>query len=527
MACAVEVFLTMNQLININTSMTITMKSLLTVLACASSVCSPAQGLPLKPQQLEYPDNEPAPCFPLPTDRQLKWHDLEFYAFYHYGMNTYTDKEWGFGDEQPSTFAPTKAPNPKQWLEACKAAGMKGGIAVVKHHDGFCLWPTATTDHNCTNSSNKYAKATNIPRDFAKAARELDMKYGFYVSPWDRNSALYGTDKYVTDVFMKQCDELAKFGSDQFEMWFDGANGGDGYYGGANCTRSVDASTYYDIPNLRDYVHSIAPDCVMWGVGEEARWIGNESGFAGETDWCMMDRGHMSEESSRNCGQENGWIWLPGESDAKATDSGWFWHPTQKELSAERLFQMYLETVGRNANLILNVPPDRSGELPASSVKMLKDMGKLLNDRLGKDLALKASSIVSSDTRANGARRTYDAKNMIDANPDTYWAPNDDVTAASVVMSWDKPQDMRYVTLQEYIAKGQRVKGFKIETSMDGENWTVQAPEIAQTTVGYKRIIPLNGSTAQSYTEPVKAKYLRVSITDSRACPLINNISVF
>ena len=244
-------------------------------------------------------------------------------------------------------------------------------------------------------------------------------------------------------------------------------------------------------------------------------------------DRCMMDRGHMSEESSRNCGQENGWVWLPGESDAKATDSGWFWHPTQKELSAERLFQMYLETVGRNANLILNVPPDRSGELPASSVKMLKDMGKLLNDRLGKDLALKAGSIVASDTRANGARRTYDAKNMIDANPDTYWAPNDDVTAASVVMSWDKPQDMRYVTLQEYIAKGQRVKGFKIETSMDGENWTVQAPEIAQTTVGYKRIIPLNGSTAQSYTEPVKAKYLRVSITDSRACPLINNISVF
>lgn len=503
------------------------MKSVFAYLACMASLCVSAQGLELREQQFALPDNEPAPCFPLPSDRQLKWHDMEFYAFFHYGMNTYTDKEWGFGDEDPSTFAPTKAPNPRQWLAACKEAGMKGGIAVVKHHDGFCLWPTATTTHNCTYSSNKHAKATNIPRDFAKAARELDMKYGFYVSPWDRNSALYGTDKYVSDVFMKQCDELAKFGSDQFEMWFDGANGGDGYYGGANETRSVDASTYYDIPNLRDWVHSIAPDCVMWGVGEEARWIGNESGFAGETDWCMIDRGHPSEESSRNCGQENGWIWLPGESDAKATDSGWFWHPTQKELTAERLFQMYLETVGRNANLILNVPPDRSGYLPESSVAMLREMGKMLRTRLGNDLAPSAVRIDASNTRANGANRTYDARNMIDGDPDSYWAPEDDVTASEITIQWDKPQPLRYVTLQEYIAKGQRVKGFRIETSMDGEHWTVQAPQVAQTTVGYKRIIPLNGSTAQSYTDPVMAKYLRVSVTDSRACPLINNISVY
>ena len=161
---------------------------------------------------------------------------------------------------------------------------MRGGIAVIKHHDGFCLWPTATTNHNATASSNVNAKNTNIPRDFADAARKLDMKYGFYISPWDRNSALYGTDRYVKEVFLRQCLEAAQYGKDQFEMWFDGANGGDGYYGGQNKTINVgDANVYYDVPNLRDSVHKILPDCVMWGVGGEARWIGNEQGWAGET----------------------------------------------------------------------------------------------------------------------------------------------------------------------------------------------------------------------------------------------------
>ncbi len=497
------------------------------MVACASVFMASAEELEIARQSFSCPDNEPAPCFPLPTSRQQKWQELEFYAFFHYGMNTYTDKEWGFGDENPSTFAPTAAPDPRQWLEAVKAAGMKGGIAVVKHHDGFCLWPTSTTDHNCTNSANPYGAATNIPRDFAAAARDLDMKYGFYISPWDRNSALYGTDRYVKEVFMKQCDELAKYGDDQFEMWFDGANGGDGYYGGKNTSVSVDASTYYDIPNLRDYIHSIAPDCVMWGVGDEARWIGNESGFAGETNWSMMDRGHSSEESSRNSGQENGWIWLPGESDAKATDAGWFWHPDQKELSAECLFQMYLETVGRNANLILNVPPDRAGLIPQSSVKVLKELGGMLAKRLGKDLARQASSVTASHTRADGVSRTYGAANLTDGDKDTYWAPEDGVTSASVTISWNKPQTLRYVSLQEYIAKGQRVKAFTIETSNDGINWVRQAPQVTQTTIGHKRIIPLNGSTSASYGNGVKAKMLRVTINDSRACPLLHTVSAY
>lgn len=504
-----------------------TAKFFAALLAAGAAVLpSQAEGLTMVQQSVTYPDNEPAPCHPLPSPRQVKWQELEFYAFFHYGMNTYTNLEWGYGNENVNTFAPTAAPNPRQWLEAVKAAGMRGGIAVVKHHDGFCLWPTETTDHRCTNSNNAFGAATNIPRDFAAAARDLGMEYGFYVSPWDRNSALYGTDRYVKEVFMKQCEELANYGSDQFEMWFDGANGGDGYYGGANTSRSVDASTYYDIPNLRDYIHGIAPDCVMWGVGEEARWIGNESGYAGETNWCMMDRGAASENNNRNTGQEEGWIWLPGESDAKATTAGWFWHPNQSDLSAERLFQMYLETVGRNANLILNIPPDRSGSLPASSVNTLKQLGQLLEQRLSNDIAPEAK-VTASTSRRNGANRTYDATNLTDGDKDTYWATNDGENEATITLTWDKPRDIHYVTLQEYIPKGQRVKGFRIETSADGETWTPAANGVGQTTIGHKRIIPLSGGTTSSYNAPTTAKAVRIVITDSRACPLLHTVSVY
>ena len=481
--------------------------------------------LPLVTETLPNPDNEPAPVQPVPHPRQLKWQETEFYAFFHYGMNTYTGLEWGNGDEAETRFAPTAAPNPKQWLQAAKDAGMKGGIAVVKHHDGFCLWPTETTTHNVTASGNDFGRNTNIPRDFAAAAKELGMKYGFYISPWDRNSVHYGTDKYVKDVFLKQCAELAQYGTDQFEMWFDGANGGSGYYGGRNTTVNVDRSTYYDVPNLRDSVHKVCPDCVLWGVGGEARWIGNEAGWAGETNWSTENRDYAGENNGMY-GTEGGWFWLPGESDAKATNRGWFYHDGEAPLTPERLFQMYLETVGRNATLILNIPPNKAGVLPDASVNALKGMGDLIKARLGNDLA-KNATIEVSETRTAGAARNYEAANLIDGNKDTYWATNDGTTSATITLTWDTPQTIRYVELMEYIAKGQRVKGFKIETSANGTSWTQRATSVQTTTVGYKRIIPLNGSTSSSYGSGYEAKALRITISDSRACPLLSKIGVY
>ena len=471
------------------------------------------------------PDNEPLPVHPVPTERQVKWNETEFYAFFHYGMNTFTDKEWGYGNEDEALYAPLLPPDPEQWLRAVKAAGMKGGIAVVKHHDGFCLWPTATTTHNITKAGNENGRNSNIPELFAKAARKLKMKYGFYVSPWDRNSAFYGDDNYVTDVFMRQCAELAKYGSDQFEMWFDGANGGTGYYGGKNSVVNVDRDIYYDIPNIRDSVHATCPGCVMWGEGGEARWIGNEEGYSSETCWSMIDRGYVSNAELTE-GQMDGWLWEAGESDAKITDLGWFWHEQETVKSAERIFRMYLETVGRNATLILNCPPDRRGLLPDSTVARLRQVGELLRQRLGNDLARKAK-VEASQVRKAGKHRRYTASCLTDGKKDTYWATDDGVTQATLTFRWKKPQTLRYVMLQEYIRKGQRVKSFCIETSRDGVHWERQAPGIAQTTVGYKRIIPLNGSTADSYGDGVEATWLRVKILDSRACPLLSNISIY
>ena len=488
-----------------------------------------AQGnFTLQQQVLDNPENTPRPVFPVPSERQLKWNETEFYAFYHYGMNTYTNAEWGDGSEANSNFNPTAAPNPRQWLEAAQKAGMKGGIAVVKHHDGFCLWPTKTTEHHVGNSGTTYGKDTNIPRDFAQAAEELGMKYGFYVSPWDLNSAYWGekdangnyTDNYTKKVFFEQCAELAAYGTKQFEMWFDGATGGDhrGYYGGANALRTIDnAQTYYDIPNLRDSIHNTCPDIILWGVGGEARWIGNEAGWAGETNWAM---------GNGEYGNENGWQWHPGESDAKGTNSGWFWHQGESVKSAETLFKMYLETVGRNATLILNLPPDKSGSLPAATVQRMGELGALMDTRLKNDLAPSAQ-VEASATRQAGQTVNYAAANVTDGDKNTYWATDDGVTQASLTFTWDEPQTVRYVSMMEFIKLGQRVKKFTIETSEDGVTFTPRATNIAQTTIGYKRIIPLNGNTSDSYGDGFRAKAVRITIKDSKACPLLHTVSIY
>ena len=465
-------------------------------------------------------DNEPAPVHPVPSQRQLLWQETEFYAFFHFGMNTFTNAEWGDGSEAESRFAPTKVPNPRQWLTAVKAAGMKGGIAVVKHHDGFCLWPTATTTHSIVNAGNETGRNTNIPDSFSVAARDLGMKYGFYVSPWDLNSAYWGdgTSNYVNKVFLPQCLELAKYGSDQFEMWFDGATGGDhaGYYGGNRGTRTIpNASNYYDIPNLRDTVHAIAPNCVMWGVGDEARWIGNEQGWAGETNWAM---------GSGESGNMNAWKWKAGESDAKATNKGWFWHSGESPKSANELFKIYLETVGRNATLILNFPPDQSGELPQADVKVLQELGTMLKERLGTDLMAEASSVTATATRTAGAGRSYSVANLTDGDKETYWATNDGEHTATINVEWSETKTLHYVMLMEYIRLGQRIKQFTIETSLDGSTWTKRASG-STTTVGYKRIVPLNGST--SNYGGVNARYLRVTIEDSRSCPTLHTMAVY
>lgn len=488
----------------------------LAAIAASPAFAAPEGELTLVDQTLPNPDNEPAPVHPVPHERQVKWMETEFYAFFHYGMNTYTNKEWGNGDEDRTKYAPKGKPNPRQWLESVQAAGMKGGIAVVKHHDGFCLWPTETTDHSIKNCGNEYGQ-TNIAEEFAKAAQDLGMKYGFYVSPWDRNSAYYGdgTNQYVEKVFKKQCEELTAYGTDQFEMWFDGANGGSGYYGGANESRSIDSSTYYDIPNLRDWVHKKMPDCVMWGVGDEARWIGNEAGWAGETNWSYGDGVN---------GDPSAWYWKHGESDAKATNMGWFWHSGESPHNADRVWQFYMETVGRNATLILNYPPNNYGVLPDADVKVLKTFGEMLQKRMGTDLALDAK-VEATATRADGANRTYKASNVTDGNKDTYWAAPDGVTDVTLTLTFDEPKSVHLIALQEYMRLGQRVKAFEVETSADGNTWE-PFTGMETTTIGYKRILSLNGKTNQ-YGAGKDLKAVRIHIKDAKACPTLHTVSIY
>ena len=470
-------------------------------------------------------DNEPAPVHPLPHPRQVEWMRTEFYGFFHYGMNTFTANEWGNKLDAPtSTYAPTKMPNPRQWLEVAQSAHMKGGIAVVKHHDGFCLWPTETTDYNINGAGNEFGRTANIPELFGKAAQDLGMKYGFYVSPWDAHDYRYGTPEYVNEVFLQQCKELAQYGSDQFEMWFDGANGGEGKYGGSTLTkREIDRASYYDVPNLRDLVHRISPNCVLWGVGGEARWIGNEDGIAGETNWCADNREEGKDQSNAKSGNENGWMWLPGESDAKATNNGWFWKSGDTMKDKSTLFKMYLETVGRNSTFILNIPPDKNGEIPEAFAKRMKELGDLLDARLGNNKA-KLATVTATNTRADGANRTYSVSNLVDDDVDSYFATDDGVKDVSITFEFPETQKVYYVMLQEHIQLGQRVKAFNIETSEDGETWKKFGGTVPTTTIGYKRIIPKSSTTSYGYQN---AKYVRVNITDAKACVTLDNIAIY
>ena len=487
--------------------------------------------------------NEPAPLHPVPSPRQLAWNETEFYAFFHYGPNTFLGTEWGNqkkASQLISAYNPTQKPDPEQWLTAIKAAHMNGAIAVVKHHDGFCLWPTSTTTNCISSCTGTYAK-TDIASAFATAARSLGLKYGFYVSPWDANASTYGTQDYIDNVFVKQCEELAQYGSDEFEIWFDGANGGQGYYGGNSLSTKTIVNSgedsyrgrfmYYDVPNLRYKVHSIAPNCVLWGVGAESRWIGNEDGYADETNWSTWY--YDQESTSNQTGKEGYWLWNPGESDAKATSGGWFWHSGETVSSAESLFKIYLETVGRNANLILNFPPNTAGQLPTQDVTVLSSLGSMLETRLGvglegtssdPDKARKATSVTATTTRSGGS---YEASNLVDADKDTYWATDDGVTSGSITFDLGSSQTLHYVLLQEYIKKGQRVENFNIQYSTNGSSWTTAASKVTQTTIGYKRIIPLCGSTTSSYSSGITARYIKVNITSSRACPLLSRISIY
>jgi alpha-L-fucosidase len=454
----------------------------------------------------------PEPYGPLPSSRQLAWHELEYYMFVHFTVNTFTDKEWGYGDESESVFNPSDL-DCRQWARVASEAGMKGIIITAKHHDGFCLWPSAYTGHSVKNSPWKDGKG-DVLMELKEACDEYGLKMGVYLSPWDRNSAVYGTPDYLI-YYRNQLRELLTNYGDIFEVWFDGANGGDGYYGGSRETRRIDNKTYYDWPNTHKIVRELQPSAVMFSdAGPDIRWVGNERGLGSLTNWCLLNKDEMYPGGNfariLGEGHEDGKYWVPAEVDVSIR-RGWFYHASQDSLvrSPENLLELYYSSVGRNSNLLLNVPPDRRGLLHENDVKSLMAFRELREKEFAEDLAL-GKKVKASAERG----RSYKGSNVTDGDPGTYWAPPDDITKADLIIELGEETEVNRILLQEFIKLGQRIQEFKVDALENGE-WKEL---ISGTTVGYKviRKFPV-----------VRTASIRISVVKSKACPVISNLELF
>ena len=455
----------------------------------------------------------PAPVFPVPSREQLDWQDLEFYAFVHFNMNTFTNKEWGYGDERPEWFNPSEL-DCRQWARVFKEAGMKGVILTVKHHDGFCLWPSRYTEHSVKNAPWKGGKG-DVVRELSEACKEYGLKFGVYLSPWDRNHPDYGKAAYI-EYFRKQLRELLTDYGEVFEVWFDGANGGTGYYGGANEERKVDKLSYYDWENTYPIIYELQPGAIIFSdAGPGCRWVGNEHGYAYPSTWSnlMLDSvyGGMPEYAEQySMGQENGTHWVPAEADVSIRP-GWYYHEYEehKVKSLPHLLDIYYRSVGQNANLLLNFPVDKRGLIHENDVRQLQRMAAKLKEDFARDLAA-GSTVSATNERGPG----YEAGRALDGEMPTYWAAEDGVIRASLTIAFQEPITFNRFLVQEYIPLGQRVKVFTLEAKT-AEGWREIASE---TTIGYKRILRLPEVTATA---------LRLNIKDSKACPAISNVGVY
>lgn len=457
----------------------------------------------------------PTPLGPTPTQSQLDWHSLEYYAFIHFSINTFTDKEWGFGDESPALFNPDSL-DVSQWVSTFKEAGMKAIIITAKHHDGFCLWPSKFTDHSIKQSPYLDGKG-DILRDLKAACDEYGLKLGIYLSPWDRNHQHYGEPEYI-EYYRNQLTEVIENYGPIFEMWFDGANGGDGYYGGSNEQRTINGATYYDWPGTINMVRNIQNNILFFSdAGPDIRWVGNERGVAGKTNWNMISpdtlyAGKRGITGLLNTGSEQGNSWIPTEVDVSIRP-GWFYHESQNSQvkTAEDLFEIYLTSIGRGSNLLLNVPPNDHGLISRIDKASLLGLKKLIDSRFANNLAT-TSTVIASNVRGDSPQ--FSASQLIDGNPDTYWATDDEVQNATIEITLEQPENIKYILLKERIDLGQRIKRFTIDAYVNG-NWTRVAEE---TTIGYKRILPIKNLSTDK---------IRINLIESRACPVLSEIELY
>ena len=438
----------------------------------------------------------------VPTEAQLAWHDMEFYLFVHFGPNTFTDKEWGEGTEPENIFNPTNL-DCRQWCRIAKAAGAKGIIITAKHHDGFCLWPSKFSAHTVRESKWKDGKG-DVLKELSEACKEYGLKFGVYISPWDRNHPKYGTPEY-NDVFVNMMKEIIENYGPIWELWWDGANGE-----GPNGKKQV-----YDWKRFQNTVRELSPNTVIFSdVGPDIRWCGNEKGIAGETNWNYLDTAGFTPgigappTDTLNRGNINGKNWIPAECDVSIRP-GWFYHKTEDEKvkTPQQLFQLYLKSVGRGANLLLNVPPDRRGLINANDSAALMGFKKLRDMSFENNFSLKAkkefhykSVIYGENKFADNDAGTY--QSALDYKRASYW------------IKFDTLKKINCIVLKEFTSKGQEVK----KATLYLIRGTDEIRKISLTTIGHKRIITFPAEDLSA---------IQFVIEDAKGIPLISEIKTY
>jgi len=457
----------------------------------------------------------PEAVYPIPAAKQVAWQQMETYAFIHFGLNTFNDMEWGYGDTDPKTFNPSHL-DAEQWVRTFKEAGMKGVILTAKHHDGFCLWPTELTDYNISHSFYKDGKG-DVVGELAAACRKYGLKFGVYLSPWDRNRVDYGSSSYVEYYHAQLRDLLTRYG-DIFEVWFDGANGGDGYYGGAREKRNIDRRTYYDFPKAWAMVEDLQPDAICFSDGGPGcRWVGNERGKAGTTNWSFLKGKEVypgyPNTDELTTGHLDGDTWIPAECDVSIRP-GWFYHESEDNQvkTADDLVELYYQSVGRNGNLLLNFPVNKEGLISKTDSLNAVSFHYRITQDLAENLA-KEARVEATDVRG----RNFAAKHVVDGEFDTYWATPDGVTTASLTLTFTEKQTLSKLLLQEYIPLGQRVSHFSVEY-FDGEMWNPMDVGEETTTIGYKRILRFPA---------VSTKVVRINFLEARGPLCISEVGVY
>ncbi len=442
------------------------------------------------------------PFGPLPSARQLQWSNMEFYLFTHFGPNTFTDLEWGKGTEPEDMFNPTQL-DCRQWCRIAKAAGAKGIIITAKHHDGFCLWPSKYSAHTVAQSKWRDGKG-DVLKELSEACKEYDLKLGIYLSPWDRNHPKYGTDAY-NEVFINMMKEVVSRYGPLFEFWWDGANGE-----GPNGKKQV-----YQWHAFEKTMRTVAPNTPVFSdIGPDIRWVGNENGFAGTTNWNLLDTTGFSRGAGApptdtlNTGNINGKNWIPSECDVSIRP-GWFYHESEdvKVKTPEELFQLYLKSVGRGAALLLNVPPDRRGLINGHDSAALMEFKKLRDESFGNDLAKKGKiDFIVKDVLHTTTKLSDNNRNTFVTLPLSVFS--------GIRIKFSEPQKINCIVLSEPIQMGQRIKSFSIILKKNEK----VIYEADGTTIGNKRIITFPAQEADD---------IHIIISDAKATPLISEVSAY